>query len=255
MKKSSKWVVLGSIMVLPVLVYIIFVYSAKEVFFNTLNYVGPSEAILNSEGNFDTLRYSVPDWDMTNHLGEKFSSNDMKGNIYVANFFFSSCPSICGPMNFQVKEVVYDRFKGFENFKIVSFTVDPATDTVELLADYAKKLGAIPVDDNRLVWHFATGNREEIYNLANAMFVSAMVDESAPGGFLHSEMLVLIDWEGRIRCRFDDNGNLIGAYNSLEPISMKNLKEDISVLIAEFEKMKSIERKKEKQNDPNIRQR
>ena len=255
MKKSNKWVILILIMVLPVLVYIIFVYSAKEVFFNTLNFVGPSNVVENNEGGYDTLRYTIPEWQMTNHLGNSLSSADLKGNIYLANFFFSTCPSICGPMNFQVKEVVYDRFKGFENFKIVSFTVDPETDTVELLADYASKIGAVPVEEDRIVWHFATGEKDRIYQLANDMYVSAMVDETAPGGYLHSEMLVLIDWEGRIRCRVDDNGNLIGAYNSLEPISMKNLKEDISVLIAEYEKMKSIERKKAKQNDPNIRQR
>lgn len=255
MNKFSKWAILGAIMVLPVFVYIVFVYSAKEVFFTTLNCVGPTQAIAQEDGSYDTIRYQIPNFQMTDHFGESLSRDDLKGKIYVANFFFSTCPSICGPMNFQVKEVVYDRFKGFENFKIVSFTVDPATDTLELLAKYAKNIGAEVMADGRKVWHFATGDRDEIYSLSNAMFVSAMEDETAPGGILHSEMLILIDWEGRIRSRVDDNGNIIGAYNSLEPISMKNLKEDISVLIAEYEKMKSIERKKEKQNEPNSRKR
>jgi protein SCO1/2 len=144
-------------------------------------------------------------------------------------------------MNFNVKGV-QDRFKGYEDFQIFSFTVDPERDSVAALARYAQRMGADPK-----VWQFFTGNRDELYALAQGCLVNAMQDSAAPGGFLHSESLLLIDWEGRIRSRKDDQGNVVGAYNGLEGVALGHLKDDIKVLIAEREKERARKAKRDAQ--------
>lgn len=233
-----KRVVLVSILVLPFLIYFIFVYSAEENFFVKLKYVGPKEVVtmVNEDGEevTDTAYYTIPTWEYTTQDDTTLSNNELKGKIYVANFFFTSCPSICPAMNYNVLQV-QERFKGYDDFRIVSFSVDPTHDTVEVLKAYESKLGATPGR-----WYFLTGDPDDIYTTAEGYFSNAMVDSLAAGGFLHSENLVLVDWEGRIRSGVDDNGNLKGVYNGLSPDEINKLKDDIKVLIAEYEKHKSV---------------
>lgn len=235
----TKWVVLIGILVLPFLAYYLFVYNAEENFFVTLDYVGQKELVevSNDKGEtvMDTSYYTVPDWSFTTQYDTALTADDLEGDIYLVNFFFTSCPSVCPAMNFNVKQV-QDRFKGYEDFKIVSFSVDPEHDTVEVLQDYAREIGAM---DGR--WFFLTGDREEIYKTAQSYFASAMEDSLAPGGFLHSENLVLVDWAGRIRSGRDDQGNLRGVYSGTSVDEVNELKSDIKVLIAEYEKKKSMD--------------
>lgn len=249
MKSIQSRALLVSILLMPVIIYLIFVYSAREVFFNTLDYVGPPSIVEKTDeaGNkyYDTIRYRVPYFKAISHNGNLFTSDSLLGKITVINFFFANCPSICGPMNFHVKERIFDRFSGFNNFQIVSFTVDPDRDSVDALRAYAKSIGAKTVN-GRTVWHFLTGDKDSIYKVAEALFLNAMEDETAPGGFLHSELLVLVDWEGRLRSRRDENGNIVGAYSSLDQMALKEIQEDISVLIAEYEKNESLKRKNKK---------
>ncbi|WP_417601231.1 SCO family protein [Owenweeksia hongkongensis] len=241
--KYLKRVVLVSILVLPFLVYFFFVYSAEENFFVKLKYVGPKEAItvLNDDGEevVDTAYYTIPSWEYTTQDDSTLSSKDLEGKIYLANFFFTSCPSICPAMNYNVAQV-QERFKGYDHFRIVSFSVDPNHDTVEVLKAYEKRIGATPGR-----WYFLTGNQDEIYKTAQGYFTNAMEDEFADGGFLHSENLVLVDWKGRIRSGLDEHGNIKAVYNGLSPDEVNKLKDDIKVLIAEFEKQKSIDEYRE----------
>ena len=238
-----KKVVLVSILVLPFLIYFIFVYSAEENFFVTLNYVGPKEAVkaINEDGEefMDTVYYTIPDWEFTTQDDSTLSNDELAGKIYVANFFFSTCPSICPAMNYNVVQV-QERFKGYEDFRIVSFSVDPTHDTVEVLKAYEKRIGATPGR-----WYFLTGDQNAIYKTAEGYFTNAMEDSLAAGGFLHSENLVLVDWKGRIRSGVDDHGNLKGVYNGLSADEINKLKDDIKVLIAEYEKQKSVEEYRE----------
>lgn len=236
-KIFSTKAVLITVLVLPSVLYFIFVYGAEGNFFQTLDYVGPKsyvERVENGETITDTLHYSIPPFEFINQNGERYSNDSLKGKIYVANFFFSSCPSICPAMNFNLKQV-QDRFKGYEDINFVSFTVDPEHDTVEVLKVYAEEIGAI---DGR--WYFLTGDKQEIYRTAANFFLSAQEDAAAPGGFLHSENLVLVDWEGRIRSRRDEQGNLKAVYSGTSPVEVGDLKDDIKILIAEYEKMKSV---------------
>lgn len=241
--KYLKRVVLVSILVLPFLVYFFFVYSAEENFFIKLKYVGPREAItvLNDEGEevVDTAYYTIPDWEFTTQDDTTLSAKELEGKIYLANFFFSTCPSICPAMNYNVAQV-QERFKGYDHFRIVSFSVDPNHDTVEVLKAYEKRIGATPGR-----WYFLTGDQDDIYRTAEGYFANAMEDSLAAGGFLHSENLVLVDWKGRIRSGIDEYGNVKAVYNGLSPDEINKLKDDIKVLIAEFEKQKSVDEYRE----------
>lgn len=236
-KKVFKGVVLISILVLPFLVYFIFVYSVKEVFFVTLDYAGPREVTPSQteEGAWDTSYYFIPDFSYTTQDDSTLTSEDLKGKIYLANFFFTTCPSICPAMNYNVQQV-QERFKGYEDFRIVSFSVDPNHDQPEVLKAYESTIGA-----RSGLWYFLTGDEDAIHETALHYFQNASKDSLADGGFLHSENLVLVDWEGRIRSGRDDQGNVKGAYDGLSPDEIKSMKEDIKVLIAEYEKHKSVE--------------
>ena len=227
-----------AILVLPFLVYFIWVYNSKENFFKTLEYVGPPRVETYTKNGgvvTDTLPYTVPEFTFTTQYDTSLSQTDLKGKIYVANFFFTSCPTICPAMNYHVKQV-QNRFKGYDYFKVVSFSVDPEYDTPAVLSKYAEKMEAIPG-----LWYFLTGDKEKIYQTAAGYLVNAQKDETAPGGFLHSEYLVLVDWEGRIRSRLDEQGNLKGVYNGTSLTEINKLKDDIKVLIAEYEKKKSMD--------------
>lgn len=246
-----KRVVLIMVLVLPFLVYYIFVYSAEENFFVTLEYVGPREARQLEEPNgtiADTAYYRVPYWEFTTQDDTTLSNSELLGNITLVNFFFTSCPSICPAMNYNVQQI-QERFQNYPNFKIVSFSVDPEYDTVAVLKAYEKRIGG-----KSGTWYFLTGNKEAIYSSASNHFLSAMEDEAADGGFLHSQSLVLVDWNGHIRSGRDEQGNLRGVYDGLSPKSIQELKSDIKVLIAENEKTKSVseyrkEKESEKQNE------
>lgn len=241
--KALKRVVLVSILVLPFLIYFFFVYSAEENFFITLEYVGPREPVttVDADGNeiVDTAYYTIPQWEYSTQDDSTLSSGDLKGKIYLANFFFTSCPSICPAMNYNVAQV-QERFKGYGDFRIVSFSVDPEHDTVEVLKEYERKIGATPGR-----WYFLTGDKDDIYNTAETYFANAREDSLADGGFLHSENLVLVDWKGRIRSGLDKYGNVKAVYNGLSVDEINKLKDDIKVLIAEYEKQKSVEEYKE----------
>ena len=230
---------LVSILVLPFFIYFVFVYSAKENFFQTLPVVGPREAVQLPSGAFDTVYYTLPLFEFVDQHGEVVSRENFMGKVTVVNFFFTSCPSICPAMNFNVKGI-QDRFAGYEDFQIFSFTVDPERDSVTALQAYATKVGA-----KEGTWRFMTGNRDELYAFAQGCLVNAQQDSSAPGGFLHSETLLLVDWEGRLRSRRDDMGNVIGGYNGLDGVSINEVKDDIKVLIAEREKVRARKQKKE----------
>lgn len=243
MSKSFKRVVLITLLVLPFLVYFTMVYSAEENFFVPLKYLGPDQITETKQTDgtvvYDTSQYTIPYWEYTSQDDSIVSSDDLKGKIYVANFFFATCPSICPAMNFNVKQI-QDRFKGFEDFRIVSFTVDPKHDTVEVLKAYERTMDAEPGR-----WYFLTSKELNPSETAASYFQSAMPDSLADGGFLHSQNLVLIDWEGRIRSGIDDLGNVKAVYDGLSVAEIGDLKDDIKVLIAEYEKKRSMDEYRE----------
>lgn len=234
--KMNKRAVIIVMLMLPALLYLVFVYGLKDVFFKTLSYVGPKEIVetVSEDGLpvFDTIFYEIPDFEFTNFDGTQVNRDMLKGNIYVASFFFARCPTICPNMNFHLGEI-QNRFKGFDDFYILSHTVNPENDSVEVLMQYVKDH-----DINPHHWYFLTGKRDDLYSAAQSYFLSAYEDELSPGGFLHSQSVVLVDWNGHIRSRKDEYGNPIGAYDVLDVTQLKDLEEDIKVLKAEYEKYK-----------------
>lgn len=222
-------VVLIGLLVLPALFYIIFVYGQNEVFFQTLDYVGEKRYDSASD---DTVYYEIPEFYLTDSENKAVTKSSLDSTIYVVSFFFASCPSICPAMNFHLNEVER-RFKGYPNFKLLSITIDPEKDTTEALASYKKERNYHP---NK--WLFTSGEKNQTYDLAKKLFLNAFEDQTAEGGFLHSTNVILVDWNGRIRSRKDDEGNLVGSYDALDVTQLNNLESDIKVLIAEYEREK-----------------
>ncbi|MBA3900225.1 MAG: SCO family protein [Bacteroidetes bacterium] len=175
-----------------------------------------SVAIVDGKEVSDTIYHTLPAFSFTNQYGETVSSTDFKGKIMVANFFFTTCPTICPKMTSGLVHA-REKLKDYPQVIFLSHTVDPETDTVEALAAYAKKARA---DEG---WHFVTGEKEEIYRQAVIGFmVGAQEDVLAPGGFLHSEQIVLVDKSGRIR----------GYYDGTELQELNRLIDEVKVLIA-----------------------
>ncbi|MES2628095.1 MAG: SCO family protein [Bacteroidota bacterium] len=148
----------------------------------------------------DTLFHTIPAWSFTNQDGKTITDQDYKGKIYVADFFFTSCGSICPKMTRQFLRLQWKlRDDVFDDVLLLSHTVDPETDTPERLKKYGEKNEA-----NFTKWNFVTGDKRAIYELGvNGYLVSTQEDALAPGGFLHSEKFVLVDREGRIRGFYD----------------------------------------------------
>lgn len=170
----------------------------------------------------------APSFSLTDQNGSLLNSSDLKGKVYVVEFFFSTCPSICVQMNENMK-IVSNKFKDSEDFHIVSITINPEYDTPEVLLQHAKDLGISNVN-----WHFLTGDRTTIFDLSNKGFnLYAGINESIDGGFEHSGLFALIDKEGNIRSRVDDFGNPIVYYDGLEEAGISALIQDAQVLLNE----------------------
>lgn len=146
----------------------------------------------------DTVYHTIPPFKFVNQDSAIVTHETFKGKIYVADFFFTTCPSICPIMKTQMKRV-YDEFSSDDDIMILSHTIDPEHDTVALLKDYAERIG---VSGNK--WHFVTGDMDEIYQIARTgYFVTAVEDNTVPGGFLHSGAFLLVDKDLRIRGQYD----------------------------------------------------
>ena len=146
----------------------------------------------------DSVEHSIPDFQFVSQDGDTVSARTMAGKIYVADFFFTTCPTICPKMKTQLKRV-YDRFKGNPNVMLLSHTIDPTHDSVAVLREFAQSLG---VEGKQ--WLFVTGDKEKIYDIGqNSYMVSAAEDASAPGGVVHSGAFILVDTKKHIRGIYD----------------------------------------------------
>ena len=186
-------------------------------------------------------RKKVPAFSFTDQNGNTISNKDYEGKVYLVEFFFTTCPTICPRMSRNLVDI-QNSFPDNEDFGIASFTIYPENDTPKVLKAYAEKYEVTNPN-----WHFLTGPEDAIYDLANSGFnLYAAQVEGAPGGFEHSGNFALIDKNGYIRSRTDDYGNPKIYYKGIisieeqydedgdeEEISM--LKEDIAKLLSEDE--------------------
>jgi len=195
-RTQRKLLVLPIILLLPSIFYLLLFTGDHH--YKKLPYYGHKKAIVNEEGKTDTLYHTIPYFELTNQDGKKVTRDDLLGNVYVADFFFATCPTICPKMATNMG-YIQNKFGGKPNLRFVSFTVNPEHDTPEVLYEYAETVHA-----NTETWDFLTGDKNQIYQLAfDGFFVNAAKDSIAPGGFLHTQMLALIDKKGRIRGYFD----------------------------------------------------
>lgn len=153
------------------------------------------EPKVSAEG--DTVLYQIPPFAFVDQDSNLISEKDVEGKFYVADFFFTTCPSICPKMSAEMVRL-HDAFMEEDQVLLLSYSIDPEHDTVAVLKDYATKLGV-----NTDKWHLLTGDQEEIFEVAFSYMVNAMVDETAPGGLLHSGAFVLVDQNRHVRGFYD----------------------------------------------------
>lgn len=186
--------------------------------------------ISNEEGKDNKLLTigPVPKFDLINQNNQKITNESYKGKVYVLEFFFTRCPSICPKMNVSMLEIE-SKFFGNPNFGIVSITIDPDHDTPKILKEHAAFLGVKSSN-----WNFLTGEKEAIFNLSNKGFnLYAGENDQVNGGFEHSGLFALVDKEGNIRCRKDNFGNPILYYDGLDKKGVRDIQQDIKILLAE----------------------
>jgi protein SCO1 len=176
---------------------------------------------VNGRPENDTLYHTIADFQFVNQDSVVVTNETFEDKIYVADFFFTSCPTICPIMKTQMLRV-YEKFKENEQVMILSHSIDPQHDTVAVLRDYAQRLG---VSSGK--WHFITGDIDKIYDIGQTSYMTtAMEDENEPGGFLHSGAFILVDKQRRVR----------GIYDGTEAKQVSRLLKDIPVLLAEYER-------------------
>ena len=170
----------------------------------------------------------VPTFKLTDQNNKTVSDKDYLGKVYVVEFFFTTCPTICPKMNESMLQL-QNEFYGNPNFGIASITIDPSKDTPQVLKEHADLLGV-----KHYNWHFLTGDKDYIYSLANKGFnLYAGENNKAAGGFEHSGLFALIDKKKKIRCRKDAQGNPILYYDGLDAAGVEAIKEDIKKLLEE----------------------
>lgn len=177
----------------------------------------PVEKQENGTTTVDTIYHTIPDFSLLNQDSVLITQEEFNDKIYIANFFFTHCPSICPTMQRNMLGL-YQEFKDEPNISFLSHSIDFKYDSPSVLKEYANKLG---VNDDR--WQFVTGSKKEVYGLADMYMVYTQEDENAPGGYDHQGYLLLIDKEKRIR----------GAYDGTEKEQVALLQEDIKVLLNE----------------------
>ena len=191
----------------------------------------------NFEKNIEPLPYlllnnerkKVPDFKFINQNEELISNNDYLGKVYIVEFFFTTCTTICPIMNTNLVHI-QNSFTAFPDFGIASFSINPEYDTSEVLRLYAK--------DNDITnpnWNLMTGERNEIYKLANDGFnLYTAASSDFIDGFEHSGYFAIIDKEGYIRSRVDQFGNpkiyYKGSVNFDEKLDNNGEAEEITLL-------------------------
>lgn len=181
----------------------------------SLPFYGPKQALMLN----DTMYHRVGDFKFINQDGKEITSEFTKDKIYVTDYFFTTCKSICPIMSNRLK-TVYETFRNEPSVLILSHTVDPETDTPEQLKNYANQHG---VNDKR--WQFLTGSKPELYALARKSYL--LNAEEGNGGeedFIHTQNFALIDKEKHIR----------GFYDGTDSLDVERLKADIKLLIQAY---------------------
>ncbi|MBB1151118.1 SCO family protein [Myroides sp. NP-2] len=185
-----------------------------------LPYLGHPVTETLASGETVEKHYEIPDFELLNQDSLVVNNQTLGGKIYIADFIFLQCPTICPKMNAEMKRV-YDAFHENENVVFVSHTIDPKNDSIPALKAYSESLG---VDGAK--WHFLHGEEGAIHQLAQAYFMQAYQASDAPGGYAHSGGFLLIDPDQHIR----------GVYDGTSTTDVNRLLAEIPVLLNEKKK-------------------
>ena len=195
--------------------------DAKKDTLQKLPYLGEPTITSHEENGVliaDTIFPTIPAFSFINQDGKEVNDSTFNGGIYVADFFFTSCPTICPKMKAELLRV-YEAFKNEPRVKILSHTIDPEHDSVSVLNEYASRL---QVTSDK--WNFVTGDKDSIYTIAEYYLCSAEEAPGEPGGYIHSGALVLIDHQKHIR----------GMYDGTKSEEVDLLIKDIPILLSEI---------------------
>ncbi|WP_406825508.1 SCO family protein [Pedobacter sp. KACC 23697] len=179
---------------------------------------GVKQTVVDGKPVIDTVYKTISDFSFLNQDSVMVTNKDFDGKIYVADFFFTSCPTICPVMHRNLLKV-YEKYKGNPEVMFLSHTIDYRYDIPSRLKSYRSKLGA----DGKQ-WQFVWGARDMVYAMAQKDYlVSVNEDKAAPGGYVHQGYLVLIDKHRRVR----------EAYDGTNADQVEQLMKDMDILLKE----------------------
>jgi len=169
----------------------------------------------------DTIYNAIPAFSFVNQEGETVTEKVVEGKIYVSDFFFTTCPTICPIMKRQMVKV-YNEYKNNPEVMILSHSIDPEHDTPQVLKKFATDLGVTGTQ-----WQFLTGSKEKIYEIGQKNYLStAKEDKTADGGYIHSGAFILVDKEKHVR----------GMYDGTTEEGTQKLIADMKTLLEEYKK-------------------
>jgi protein SCO1/2 len=215
LKKGTVLIILLFILTFPSVLYVIL--ATGETNFIRLPYIGERELAANGK---DTIYHSVQPFSFINQDGKTITDKNYEGKIYVADYFFTTCQTICPKMATELLRV-QEKFAYTNGLvQILSHTVNPENDSVPVLKSYSEMIHA-----NNSMWNFVTGDKKQLYDMARYSYlVNAMEGNGGPDDFIHSELFVLVDKEKHIR----------GIYDGTDIKAVNDLLDDVKVLIAEY---------------------
>lgn len=168
----------------------------------------------------DTIYHTIPEFTFVNQDSQFITNSTFQDKVYVADFFFTSCTTICPKVKKQMLRI-YDKYKANNQVLLLSHSIDTKYDTVGRLRRYAEE--QLKVNSDK--WHFVTGNKEDIYAIANDYYSVAIEDPTLPDGFDHSGHIILVDSKRRIR----------SMKNGTDEEAVNEFMEDMDLLLAEME--------------------
>ncbi|RXK49765.1 SCO family protein [Aquirufa rosea] len=200
---------------LILLLVIIFNAACQEK--RTLPILGHKDTVVKA-GKVDTIYHQIPAFQFLNQDSVWISDKNYEGKIYIADFFFTSCPTICPKMKTQMLRL-YERYANQDQIGLLSFSIDPEFDRPNVLKAYASRLHI-----QSPKWNLVTGEKAKIYELGQKSFmVTTQEDKNEAGGFVHSGAFILVDKQRHVR----------GIYDGTKEQEVNHLMEDIELLLKE----------------------
>ena len=219
MKRVGGLIIVGIIILIPVL--IAFYWQSKEFKYTEL-------PVYSTDELGEKVPYYIDSFSLIDQNGEVFTREDIGDKVYIANFFFASCPEVCPTINGHLK-IASQKLENSTDVLFISHTVDPYNDTAEVLREYANKF---EVNDDH--WKFLTGSKSTIYRLARDSYKAVIQEVPDTTDFIHSEKIMLVDKDFHVR----------GIYDGLEITDIMKMIEDARFLLKTYKDQEKDEAKR-----------